>query len=141
MARHNGKPFSRSRLVSGRAWPDLSSSWGRPAPAPVMARPMGTPAAAAALDRIRAPACWSPADGDADLPGRPGRDTLRLPAIGLAQLLAVLDLDDPRLSLHLDADGAIRFIGPEGEPVRFSGALTLDGATLRFTGMACLLLG
>ena len=141
MARHGGKPFSRSRLPAGRTWPELSSSWGRPATPPIAMRVMGTPAAAAALDRIRAPSSWTPADGDVDLPGRPGRDALRLPAIGLATLLAALRLDDPRLSLHLDADGALRFIGPEGEPVRFGGAVTLDGATLRFTGMACLLLG
>ncbi|MGG5886874.1 hypothetical protein ACLF3G_07005 [Falsiroseomonas sp. HC035] len=139
MARHSGKPFSRSRLVSGRAWPDLSSAWGRPAP--VLIRPLGTLAAAAALDRIRAPACWSPADGDVILAGRPGRDRLVLPGIGLVRLLAALDLDDPRLSLHLDAEGAVRFLGPEGESVHFGGALMLDGATLRFTGMACLLLG
>lgn len=141
MARQSGKPFSRSRQVAGRAWPDLSSSWGRPAPAPVPGRPTGTPAGAAALDRIRAPACWSPVEGDASLLGRPGQDTLRLLGVSLAGLAAAIRLDDPCLSLHLDAEGGIRFIDRDGEAVPFGGTLTLEGATLRFARMTRLLLG
>jgi hypothetical protein len=141
MGRHGGGQFSRSGLKSGRAWPDLTSALGRAAPAAVTARPAGTPANAAALGRIHAEPCWSPADGDATLAGRPGQDTLRLLDVGLVRLVAAIALDDPGLSLHLDGDGAIRFVGRGGEPVAFSGALSIGNATLRFANLLRIVLG
>ncbi|MBU8536875.1 hypothetical protein [Falsiroseomonas tokyonensis] len=137
MSTDHPKPTS---LLGSRGWQDLAAGWGRRGrsrdrrhtdPAARPAAPRATPQ----------PACiWSPRNGDAQFTGQPGQDLLMLRDVTLTQFIIAMNLREPGLSLHLDADGGIGFIDRAGEPCVFSGDLTLNGATLRWDGVLRIVL-
>lgn len=123
----------------GGGWQDLAGSWGRTGQVAATRRraPSPGPASKAEVPPAR---CWAPAEGDATFTGQPGQDVLALRDVTLTQLIIAINVLEPGLSLHLDGDGGLGFIDQSGEKSRFSGNLTIRGATLRFAGVTTLIL-
>lgn len=165
MSADNKKPSLWRGPRSARGWHDLARSWGRgswglagkgngphrthalprlapevlPEVLPELAPELAPEAPQSAVP-ARAAACWSPADGNAEFVGQPGQDVLALRDVSLTQLVIAINVLEPGLSLHLDADGGLGFVDQSGEPQPFSGDLTIHGARLRFTATLCITL-
>jgi hypothetical protein len=84
---------------------------------------------------------WAPEEGNASVHDPAGRATLVLDGLAFAAFRAALRLDDPGLTLLLDAYDGIGFLGRDGQPRAASGTLRCNGATLRFAGIAKIRLG
>ncbi len=138
MSADHGKTSPWRGPRGARGWKDLAGSWGRGGQPPC--RNPRPPRRSAALMTAQPASSWSPADGDADLVGQPGQDVLALRGVTLTQLVIAINVLEPGLSLHLDGDGGLGFVDQSGESRPFSGDLTIQGATLRFTGVASIIL-
>ncbi|MDP3417528.1 hypothetical protein [Falsiroseomonas sp.] len=139
MSADHENPSGRHSPRGGRGWQDLAGSWGRTGQAAATRGRAGSPCPAGKAEMPPAHG-WAPAEGDATFTGQPAQDVLALRGVTLTQLIIAINVLEPGLSLHLDRDGGLGFNDQSGAKSRFSGNLTIRGATLRFAGVTTIIL-
>lgn len=84
---------------------------------------------------------WNSAYGNDEIQGGDGVDTVRvLSAITMNGLLAALSVDGAMFLVRHVSDNRITFTDRDGNPASFSGTLSINGATLRFSGIEAITL-
>ena len=75
---------------------------------------------------------WAPGDGNDEFHGGNGQDTLFLHNVNLDTLNAALQVYDRSLQMQVNSQGLVTFTNQAGQPVSFSGQITIGGETMKF---------